>query len=446
MNVLAKKIPTLLVLLLIGAAIFGYFYFFQGKASKISQDVVPEKVKITNISDNKFSVSWVTKTNTSASLEYGVVGGKLTNKAIDSRGEGKYTTHHITASELQPNTQYAFRIVSGDDLTKFDNNGSVYNTTTGTVIAGTPPSVNFYGNAELSSKQAASGSLIYLTLPGGSTNSTLVSETGNYAFTLSVMRSMDNRTYVQFDPSATIATILLESGTEQSTVNVALTNSSPVPMITLGKNQDFLSPGMVPNIAQVQPKEASSAAVPQPASIFNVEPIANNVSAVTTTNVVLLNPKEDGETLKTLRPEFRGTGPAGTTLSIALTGQKAISDTVEISSDKTWAWAPVIDLKTGKQKITISYIASSGATEKIERGFTISTSTTGLDPAFVSSPSASIKASASASVKASSSATPRAAMPATDSGVPVTGVIENTLLTAGLGIVIMVIGAALLAL
>ena len=455
MNLLTKRIPTLLGLLFIGAGIFGYFYFFQGKSSTVTEDLVPKKVKITNIADNKFSVSWTTTVPTEGYLEYGLIGDKIETIVNDDRDAnlpgGKYLTHHITVEGLQPNTQYGFRIVSGEKATKFDNNGGPYTALTGPVIAMTPKSVNFYGTAVMSEKQPAKGAIAYLTLPGGSTNSVLVSETGNYTFTLSTMRTSDNNGYVQYDPSATIANVELESGSLRSIVNVTLANSEPVPPITLGKNEDFLSVSNTPNIAEVVPAESTSPTItPETPSIFNVEPMGNDIYAVSSAAVTLTNPKEEGETIKTLRPEFRGTGPAGTTISIALTGQKAISDTTTVSTDKTWTWAPVIDLKAGKQKITISYIASSGATEKVERGFTISTSTTGLDPAFVSSPSASLKASpsasASASAKASSTATPRAAMPATDSGVPVTGVIENTLLTAGLGIVIMVIGAALLAL
>lgn len=451
MNVLTKRIPTLLGLLFIGAAVFGYFYFFQGKSAIVSEESVPKKVKITNIADNKFSVSWITSVATEGYVEYGAVGDKIESIATDDRDSAlpanKYLTHHITIDSLQPNTSYAFRIVSGDKETKFDNNGSPYTAMTGPVIAATPTSVNFYGTAVVASTQPAAGTIAYLTLPGGSTNSVLVGETGNYTFTLSTMRSDDNKTYVEYDPSATIALVELESGSMQSKANVTLANSEPVPPITLGKNEDFLTVANIPSIAEVTPIESMSPDMtPETPSIFNVEPIGNDINAVSSVAVTLTNPKEEGETLKTLRPEFRGTGPAGTTLSIALSGQKAISDTTVVATDKTWTWAPVIDLKVGKQKITVSYIASSGATEKIERSFTISTSTTGLDPAFVSSPSASIKATASASVKASSTATPRAAMPATDSGVPVTGVIENTLLTAGLGIVIMVVGAALLAL
>ncbi|MFZ2199602.1 MAG: fibronectin type III domain-containing protein [Microgenomates group bacterium] len=440
MNLLAKRIPTILGLVFIGVAVGAYFYFFQNKSGTTSQEIIPQKVKITNVADNKFSVSWVSKSPTQGYIEYGTVGSKIESKASDSRDnattKGEFVTHHVSLEGLQPNTQYAFRIVSGDKATKFDNNGSPYTVTTGPVIGVTPKSINFYGSVQNPGKQPAGGSIIYLTLPGGSTNSVLIGETGNYAFTLSTMRSSDFKSYVEFDPSATIANIEVESGSATSIANVTLANSAPVPVITLGQNQDFLTIADIPNIAEVKPQGE----IP---SIFNVEPISgNDVNAITTPSVTLTNPKEEGETLKTLRPEFRGTGPAGTALSIALTGQKAISDTLEIGVDKTWSWSPVIDLKTGKQKITVSYIASSGATTKIERGFTVSTSSTGLDPAFVSSPSASLKASP----KASATTTPRAAMPATDSAVPVTGVIENTLLTAGLGIVIMVVGAVLLVL
>ncbi len=449
MSLLTRRIPTLLGLLLIVAAIVGYIYFFQGKTTKTSADLVPSKVRITNIADNKFSVSWVTKSPSQGAVEYGTVGDKLTSRAKDERdaaSPGEYVTHHVTIEGLQPSTQYAFRILVGDKPTRFDNSGSPYNTATGPVIGATPTSQNFYGEIQLPSKQGADGSLVYLTLPGGATASTLARESGKYAFTLSTIRSADLRSYVKFDPSATITNVTVESGAQQSVVSASLANSAPVPLITLGQNAEFLNTAQTPAIAEVKPL-SSSTPIPETPSIFNVEPLKpGDVNAVTTTAVTLTNPKETGETLSTLRPEFRGTGPATTTLSIALKGQKAISDTVQIGADGTWTWAPVIDLKTGKQTITVSYVGTAGVATKIEREFNVSNNVTGLDPAFVSSPSGSIKPLASASSKpATSSATPRAAMPDTSAGTPVTGVIENTILTGAVGIVIMVVGALLLA-
>lgn len=448
MSLLTRRFPTILGLILLVAGIVGAFYYFQGTTTKTSTDIVPVKVRITNISDNKFSVSWTTESAVPGSVEYGVVGEKLTSVAKDERdatGQGKYITHHVTLEGLQPSTQYAFRILSGPTPTRFDNNGSPYTSTTGPVIGATPASQNFYGNVEHPSKQPAGGAIVYLTLPGGSTASTLVKESGNYAFTLSTMRTSDARSYIKFDPSATIASLTIESGTQQTTSSVSLANSTPVPPITIGQNIDFLNVSITPTVAQVQEPGSpipSASPIPETPSIFNVEPLSNtDINAVTTTTVTILNPKETGETLVTLRPEFRGTGPTGTTLSIALTGQKAISDTIQVATDGTWSWAPVIDLKVGKQKITVSYMTTGGTQQKVEREFNISTSRVGLDPAFVSSPSASTTVPV-----INASTTPRTAMPATGSGVPVTGVIENTLLTGGMGIVIMVIGAVLLSL
>src|SRR4029079_8970262 len=87
-----------------------------------------------------------------------------------------YTTHHVTIEGLQPSTQYAFRILSGEKPTRYDNNGTPYTTSTGPVVGATPTSQNFYGKVEQANKQPAGGSLVYVTIPGSATASTIVSE------------------------------------------------------------------------------------------------------------------------------------------------------------------------------------------------------------------------------------------------------------------------------
>lgn len=449
MNILAKRIPTMVGLLVLIAAIVGGIYVYRTMKPQVASGEVPTKVKITNLADNKFSVSWITATPSIGAVQYGQVGDKLSAKLGDDRDNGgkdqAYLTHHVTLTGLQPSTQYAFRILSGEKRTAFDNNGSPYSATTGPLISTTPPSKNFYGTVQLPSKQSPSGAIVYLSLPGATTASTIVTEAGNYVITLSTIRASDLKTYASFDPAATIATVNVDSGSEQSTATVSLANAAPVPAITLGQNADFRN--QVPQVAQVEPASSSapSASAATTPGIFNVEPLSgSSVNSVTTTSVAIINPASDGETLATLRPEFRGTGPAGLTLSIALTGQKAISDTTSIGADGTWTWSPVIDLKTGKQTIAVSYVGTAGTAQKITRTFVIANGVAGVDPAFVSSPSASTKAKASATPKPSTST--RVAMPATDSGVPVTGVIEPTLLTGLAGVVIMIVGATLLAL
>lgn len=442
MSLLTRRIPTILGLVLVVVAVMAGIYYMKLRRPPVVNTVIPQKVRITNIADNKFSVSWVTDDPTQGLVEYGQVGEKLTLRKGDERDgatSSLHQTHHVSVEGLQPSTQYAFRILSGDKLTSFDNNGSPYTTATGPVIGSTPVSKNFYGSVALPSKQSPAGALVYVALPGASIASALVNEAGNYAVTMSTIRSSDLREYAKFDPAATIASVTVETGKQQTVASVSLANAAPVPTITLGQNVDFRNLAAaetapdVPNVAEVVPQAETP-------SIFNVEPLSeeNEINAVGTQTVTLLNPSVSGETLASLRPEFRGTGPKGITLSISVKGQKTMSDTTVVGVDGTWSYAPIADLKVGRQTVTIAYIGSGGSEQKIEREFIVSISGSGGDPAFVATPSGSIKPSAVPT------ASPRAAMPATESGVPVTGVVAPTLYLLLAGFIVVSSGLWLL--
>jgi hypothetical protein len=178
----------------------------------------------------------------------------------------------------------------------------------------------------------------------------------------------------------------------------------------------------------------------QPVEIFNVEPLSNpEVNAVTTGSYTLTNPAVEGEVLSSTKPEFRGTGAANASISISVTGQKTVSDSVIVSAGGSWSWTPAIALSLGKQKITLSYKDKDGKAQTIVRNFSVTAATSTSEPAFVSTPSASTTTTVA-------TASPRTNIPATDSGVPVTGVMTPMLLTGALGFAIMVVGALLLAL
>lgn len=431
MSWLTKKIPTILGLLLLGVVAAGGIWWFMGTRKIVSKEIVPSKVQITNIQDNKFSVSWVTQAPSEGRIVYGKVGEKLTQEVNDERGLQQSTIHQVTVEAIQPNTQYAFRIVSGSNKTAFDNMGSPYTVKTGPVIGSTPASRNFYGQVKLPSGQTPQV-LVYLTLPNAAVASTLTTKEGNYAFTLSTVRTNDYQNYVQIDPAATIANLIIEDGKTETEVSVSLVNAAPVPLITLGKNESFLAHNTTaqePTVAEVVP----TAETP---SIFNVEPLTtdNEVNVVETQEVKILNPAKDGETLATLNPEFRGSGPRGTILSISISGKTSLSEVVEVDNLGAWSYSPETKMKVGNHTLKVEYLASGGVQKAIERTFVISDPGTEDTTAFVATPSASTKASPLPSPSA------REAMPATDGGVPVTGVMENTWITIGIGIILITTG------
>lgn len=447
---LGKKIPTLLALLLLIFIGTSFWIWQRGNGVNTRAEIVPQSVKITNIADNKFSVSWTTQTPTIGKVEYGNVGEKLDKQKGDDRGDAFMgQTHHITITDLQPGTNYAFRILSGEGLQRFDNNGSVYTATTGTTITSVPAARSLYGDVT----NANEDTLVYVTMPDAQPASLTLNSKGSYSIPLSTIRSADLKSFVSYDPAATVVSLTLDNGLTKSAVTVSTTNIAPVPTIAMGENADFrLLPGqeqpVTTQVAQVEPQasvmpEASvepSQTQAQPLEIFNVEPLADpEINAVTDGAYTLTNPAVEGEVLSTTKPEFRGTGAANASITISITGQKAVTDTVRISAGGSWSWSPAIALSLGKQKITISYKDKDGKSQTIVRNFSISAASATSEPAFVSTPSASTTTSVA-------TASPRTSIPATDSGVPVTGVITPMLLTSALGFAIMVLGAFLLAL
>lgn len=439
---LGKKIPTIIALFLLIAVATGGWIFLRSQRMNVREGLIPKQVVITNVADNKFSVSWTTDEVSWGGIEYGSVGEPLDKKASDDRGEqheGK--THHVTVTQLQPDTQYAFRLLSGTPQNRFDNNGSVYTQRTASTLASVPAARSLYGDVSAGSADT----LVYVALPNAQPASTTLTSTGAYSIPLSVIRSADLKTYVEYDPAATIVTLRVTDGDKTSEVNATTTNITPVPTIALGVDADFRTAPSTPQVAEVMPQTEHTVASAAPVQIFNVEPLADpTVNEVTNKLYTLLNPAVEGEVLSTTRPEFRGTGSANEQITISITGQKNVTDTVRIGAGGEWSWSPSIALTIGKQKITINYKDKDGKQQKIERGFSISTASATSEPAFVSTPSASVSTTASASPKISPS--PRTNMPATESGVPVTGVITPTLLTAGLSFAIMLVGALLLAL
>lgn len=455
MNLLTKRLPTILAILLLLGLAAGLAWYWQNSQPVVAEELRPQKVRISNVADSKFTVSWVTSEKVAGKVEYGAVGQKLSEVAMDERDSGtagQYRTHHVTVSGLQPSTQYAFRILSGENESRFDNNGSPYSVSTGRVISATPPAATFYGQVELSDGQAAAGAIVYVALPNAQVASTIVKGSGNYSIPIATIRSSDGNSYATYEASTTAASVTVEDGSETATATVLMANSAPVPTMRMGQTHDFRAAAgtnqpseEVPGVAEV---------VAEPIGIFNVEPLAGSDGQ--TGGVKILNPGKEGEEVASTQPEFRGLAPKGAVLTITVHSSVPYSGTVQVDNDGTWEWTPPAELEDGEHTISIAYIDAQGVERTLTRMFTVSSALAQAgDPSFEATPSSTTKSpsptpslspSPTASSTASASASPRVSNPSTESGVPVTGVFEVTLLTGLVGLVIMVLGAALLVL
>ena len=119
-------------------------------------------VKVTNVRDTSFTVSWGTDVIATGWVNYGT-SPALGQTAYDDRGAGTIgESHHVTLYGLAPQTAYYFEVVSG--ATVDDHEGSCYQVTTGRTL-GLPASDSIYGQVfESNGVTPAEGAIVYVTL------------------------------------------------------------------------------------------------------------------------------------------------------------------------------------------------------------------------------------------------------------------------------------------
>lgn len=452
-----KHLPTILGLLLVlGAIASGVVLIKKGPAFflKASPSLTPTQIKVTNITDNSFTVSWLTDEKTSGFVKYGV-DNVLSFTTQDDRDQlsgktGNFQTHHITVKDLKASTTYSFKIGSGGKV--FDNNNQPYQITTAKTTQTPPPNDVAYGTIIDQNNNPVEGAIIYLSLANASPASTLTKSSGSWVIPLNLIRSADLNNWATYDKEASIEEILVQATPLGTATVIATTkNDSPMPKITLGQNFDFRK------IAEVKPEEEKIQMQNQAtaSSKFNLETEATSSPSPTPTiatssgKLTIINP-EQGENINTLKPEILGTGPIGTVLDIEIHSEASYSAKIKVDNKGNWKWSPPANLEPGEHTITASYKDKNGLLQKITRSFIVLASGESNLPAMTATPSSSATpsptptlsktATISATPTPTSTASGRTSMPSTEGGVPTSGNLTPTFMVFIMGLSLMFIG------
>lgn len=176
---------------MIGLVIGVYLVVFQRTNifSKADISTSPQDVKISNISDNAFTVSWITQKPTIGFVQYGE-SENLDGQAADDRDQGAQKariTHHVTLKKLTPATTYSYKI----------NNGTTAKQATAPVTAD-PPAVPepIFGKIIKTDGKVPQEALVYLENGNGSLLSNYTKDDGNYLITLNNARTKDSTKYI----------------------------------------------------------------------------------------------------------------------------------------------------------------------------------------------------------------------------------------------------------
>ncbi|MGD9129327.1 MAG: fibronectin type III domain-containing protein [Candidatus Woesebacteria bacterium] len=243
--VLKKQIPTLLGLaVLVVALIVGAVFLKDGPgvfAPRAAPETTPKEIRVTNVTDNSFTVSFFTDSKTVGFIKYGD-SASLSSQASDDRDQlsgsvGEFNLHHITVKSLKPNTTYYFNLGTVSNAT-FDNNGSPFTITTAAQPGTSPPlAKTVYGSVANLDGTPAEGSVVYLSIDGVGDLSSLVKASGSWAISLANARSADGRSYPEIQDETMMEIYVQGTAASQNTsFATAVKNAQPVTNLTLGKD------------------------------------------------------------------------------------------------------------------------------------------------------------------------------------------------------------------
>lgn len=402
------KLPTILgVLILLVGVITGVFLINSKQIFKLSAniDALPKNVRLANITDSSFTVTWTTDIESNGFIKWGKGEFSLSKVALEE-GTDKSFVHSVNIMGADSNSSVLFKINSnGND---YDNEGIPWQTKTLSAKNSSGTSLIASGTILKSDASTPAKALVYLTI-NGSVLSTLTSDEGNYVIPISIyISNITDNTAIEISVQGGLL------GSSQSVIYPQTIRS--IPAMILGRTYDFRS---LPQTDDSSLPE-SNLTVPESIEISSRFEITKTNETQTTENIKI-DSIDEGEIITTTNPEFFGTAPKNSELEIVVESEMQ-TDTLKTTSTGKWSWSPPNNLEPGEHKLTIKWRDTTGVLRTVTRSFVVSASE---GPAFESTPSATPISSPSATATSSATAPP----------TPETGS-----LTATLGLFIMGIG------
>lgn len=346
-----RRIPTLaalfILLLIIGVSTYliqsGIFY--QGKAAP---DTQPQNFLITNITDSSFTATFTTTGLVDAAMQMtnGVTGNTLILDDRDKKSgtKNKYFSHHITAHNLTPNTEYTFKLIVGGNT--YEDQG--YKVITGEKIATEPPKQSpLFGSVRLPDGTFGGDTIVVAHLENAQKISAVTDNKGEFILPTNSLRNAQNNSYVVLNNDSIFSfQFFRQSSSAQATSTFLIAQN--LPPVTLSEQYEFF-------------KEAAEEPTGDSRLTFTQEGEPSSV-------VSIRRPTE-GEEFVDQRPTFSGTSYPNSSVSISI--PSIVQQQVLARADGLWTFQPTNNIPPGNHTLTITVRYQGNAQESISRTFSI---------------------------------------------------------------------------
>jgi len=233
-----KKIPTFVgILILIIGTSAGVILLNAKQIFKLGAqgDATPKNIKISNVADNGFTISFLTNQKSRTFVKVGKDKYFLGETDV-IKGEEKTSTHYFNVEDLQPITQY-FITINSDGVNYFTDNP--WTTKTGPKLPTDNLGIILYGKVYSKSGEALNGAIVYVIKGNGSLLSTVTADDGSWGVNISKARKTDLSKYLPLEEKNTLLQILIVYENLTTFITTYANNIQPLAPIIIGSNYDF---------------------------------------------------------------------------------------------------------------------------------------------------------------------------------------------------------------
>lgn len=374
-----KKIPTFIALLILFAGVTGAYYIdhnSQNLITSASNTTKPEKIHISNVSYQSFTISWLTDSPAIGSLEVKDNGKKLIflDDMDNDNIPRQRTVHSVSVKNLKESLDYDIKIVSGQRCRE-ENCPVLSQKTLSKKISSVnlPPA---QGRILNSDNSAAAGIMVYVVVGQSLPLSTRTDSSGLWVIPLNNLQVESNMEKLVLSDNDLVQ-ITAESAINQSTSAVidvrSVRQNLSIPPMNIGNTYNFV------NLLSKKDMLAKSKS----------PDVLGTQTCQTSGKIIdILFPSCNGDVASDNRPRFRGTGPKNREIKISVNSSPQ-TGSVTADNSGAWTWIPPIPLPPGNHTITIGY-DDRGKLVTVTKSFIVTKSGEGFVLGIDATPSATL--------------------------------------------------------
>lgn len=358
-NIWSKRIPTLLGILFITVGIGITSYLAKTGVILTSKAGPPENaqnIRISNISDKSFTVSFTTEASVVGSINFGK-DKNLGQTALDDKDRQEdlreHKIHYITVKNLDSYSNYYFSITSGSK--EFLDNNEPFIVKTSPISSSSFDDDKIIKGAvifpnEDNSKEA----IVYLNSENSQTLSALVKEDGSYSLSVGSLKTEDLSSDFTISDKTVFRILVLGENSLTSNVEFSNLDTKEIPVITLGNDYDFTQSNL-----ETASESAST----------GFSSLSSQVSS--SDKAPKINVPNNNQTFIDPQPKFSGTALPNSTVEITIHSDDNIKAQATTDAFGNWSFRPSSALSPGGHTITIITRDASGILRTITQSFTV---------------------------------------------------------------------------